>query len=199
MASEVEMEFKLNKNFWTDINNPSKFTLNNISSDVYSFLVCSEVPTDIYDITYQTKDGVTNEDVLGTLKLPGEVNNWQLLNINENIPRIKLKTTILQNGGFVISMDNNVDTMIELGDSVSNRVQGLILYNNNTNYMLAYATLPYAINVENRIRIPYNGAIAGINICSRMLNQSEINADYNDLLEENNRLKELLSELDDYI
>ena len=65
--------------------------------------------------------------------------------------------------------------------------------------MLAYATLPYVVNVENTIRIPYNGAIAGVNVCSRLLNQSEMNADYNDLLEENKKLKELLSELDDYI
>lgn len=199
MASEVEMEFNLNKNFWTDINNPSKFTLNNISSDVYSFLVCSEVPNDIYDITYQTKDGVTDENILGTLKIPGEVSGWSLLNINENLPRIKLKTTILENGGFVISMDNTVDTMIELGDSVDNRVQGLILYNNSTNYMLAYATLPYTVQVENRIRIPYNGSICGVNVCSRMLNNAEMNADYNDLVEENTKLKELLNELDDYI
>lgn len=199
MASEVEMEFNLNKNFWTDINNPNKFTLNNISSDVYSFLVCSEVPNDIYDITYQTKDGVTDENILGTLKIPGEVSGWSLLNINENLPRIKLKTTILENGGFVISMDNTVDTMIELGDSVDNRVQGLILYNNSTNYMLAYATLPYTVQVENRIRIPYNGSICGVNVCSRLLNNAEMNADYNDLVEENTKLKELLNELDDYI
>lgn len=198
MPTEVEMNFELNKNFWTDINNPNKFTLKNIESDTYSFLVCSEVPNDIYDITYQTKDGVTDENILGTLKLPGEVNNWELLNINENLPRIKLKTTILQNGGFVISMDNTVDTMIELGDSVDNRIQGLILYNNNTNYMLAYATLPYTVQVENRIRIPYNGSICGVNVCSRLLTNENV-IDYNDIIEENNTLKELLNELDDYI
>lgn len=199
MATEAEMEFEINRNFWTDINDPNKFTLKNIDTDVWTFLVCKSLPTDVYDITYQEKDGITDETVLGTLKLPGEVSGWELLNINENIPQIKLKYTKLNDGGFVISVDNTVDTMIEIGDSVDNIVQGLLLYNNNTNYVLAFAKLTNPIQVQNRIRVPYNGVICGANICSRIINTPESTINYNDLLEENKTLKALLEDIDDYV
>lgn len=199
MATEAEMEFELNRNFWTDINDPNKFTLKNINSDVWTILVCRSLPTDIYDITYQEKDGISDEALLGTLKLPGEVSGWELLNISENIPQIKLKYTRLNDGGFVISVDNTVDTMIEIGDSVDNLVQGLLLYNNNTNYMLAYARLSNPIQVQNHIRIPYNGVICGANICSRIVNTTQETIDYNQLLEENKTLKSLLEDIDDYV
>lgn len=199
MATEVEMKFELNENFWTDINDPNKFTLKNISSDVWTFLVCKTLPTDIYDIMYREKDGVTDEKLLGTLKLPGEVSGWELLNINENIPEIKLKYTKLDNGGFVISIDNTVDTMIELGDSLDNRVQGLLLYNNNTNYVLGFTKLSNPVVVQNRIRIPYTGVLCGANVCSRFVNTPQEVIDYNELLNENKILKALLNELDDYI
>lgn len=199
MSTEVEFEFELNENFWTDINNPSKFTLKNIDKDSYSFLVCSKVPSDIYDITYREKDGVTDENVLGTLKLAGEVDGWELLNINENVPEIKLKCTRLDNGGFVISIDNTVDTMVEIGDNVDNQIQALILYNNTTNYMLAYAKINNPIQTTNYIRIPYNGVICGTNVCSRIVNTTQEKIDYNITNEENDDLRALLKELDDYV
>lgn len=199
MSTEVEFEFELNENFWTDINNPSKFTLKNIDKDSYSFLVCSKVPSDIYDITYREKDGITDENVLGTLKLAGEVDGWELLNINENIPEIKLKCTRLDNGGFVISIDNTVDTMVEIGDNVDNQIQALLLYNNTTNYMLAYAKINNPIQTTNYIRIPYNGVICGVNVCSRIVNTTQEEIDYNVINEENKKLRALLEELDDYV
>ena len=199
MSTEVEFEFELNENFWTDINNPSKFTLKNIDKDSYSFLVCSKVPSDIYDITYREKDGITDENVLGTLKLAGEVDGWELLNINENVPEIKLKCTRLDNGGFVISIDNTVDTMVEIGDNVDNQIQALLLYNNTTNYMLAYAKINNPIQTNNYIRIPYNGVICGANVCSRIVNTTQEEIDYNVINEENKKLRALLEELDDYV
>ena len=119
--------------------------------------------------------------------------------LNENIPEIKLKYTKLDNGGFVISIDNTVDTMIELGDSLDNRVQGLLLYNNNTNYVLGFTKLSNPVVVQNRIRIPYTGVLCGANVCSRFVNTPQETIDYNELLNENKILKALLNELDDYI
>lgn len=199
MTTEVTMKFELNENFWWDINNPNKFTLDNIEKDVWSFLVCSRVPSDIYDITWRKKDGITDPNILGTLKLPGDVDDWELLNINENLPEIKLKATPLDNGGFIISIDNTTDVMIELGDSLNNQVQAILLYNNSTNYMLAFSKLTSPIQTENHIRIPYNGALCGANVCSRVINTTQNEIDINNLLEENRKLKELLNEISDYV
>lgn len=199
MTTEVTMKFEINENFWWDINNPNKFTLDNIEKDVWSFLVCSRVPSDIYDITWREKDGITDPNILGTLKLPGDVDDWELLNINENLPEIKLKATPLDNGGFIISIDNTTDVMIELGDSLNNQVQAILLYNNSTNYMLAFSKLTSPIQTENHIRIPYNGALCGANVCSRVINTTQNEIDINNLLEENRKLKELLNEISDYV
>lgn len=199
MTTEVTMKFELNENFWWDINNPNKFTLDNIEKDVWSFLVCSRVPSDIYDITWREKDGITDPNILGTLKLPGDVDDWELLNINENLPEIKLKATPLDNGGFIISIDNTTDVTIELGDSLNNQVQAILLYNNSTNYMLAFSKLTSPIQTENHIRIPYNGALCGANVCSRFINTTQNEIDINNLLEENRKLKELLNEISDYV
>lgn len=199
MTTEVSMMFEVNENFWWDINNPNKFTLDNIEKDVWSFLVCSRVPSDIYEITWRKSDGVTDPNILGTLKLPGDVEDWELLNINENLPQIELVAKKLDNGGFIISINNTTDVMIEIGDSLDNQVQAILLYNNSTNYMLAYSMLSTPIATQNYIRIPYNGAICGANICSKMVNTTQENIDMNNLLEENAKLKALLDEIDDYV
>lgn len=199
MTTEVSMMFEVNDNFWWDINNPNKFTLDNIEKDVWSFLVCSRVPSDIYEITWRESDGVTDPNILGTLKLPGDVEDWELLNINENLPEIKLEAKKLDNGGFVINIANTTDVMIEIGDSLDNQVQAILLYNNSTNYMLAYSVLGTPIITQNHIRIPYNGSICGANVCSKMVNTSEDAIQMKELMEENKKLKQLLNEISDYV
>ena len=89
--------------------------------------------------------------------------------------------------------------MVEIGDNVDNQIQALLLYNNTTNYMLAYAKINNPIQTTNYIRIPYNGVICGVNVCSRIVNTTQEEIDYNVINEENKKLRALLEELDDYV
>lgn len=173
---EHTLSFSLNKRFFKDINKANCFSLNSMNQgesedgDVYSLLLCSSLPDNVYDCVFDESDV---GKVAGTLKSPSQVAGWNTLIIEEEIPDLQLYVEFINEGeaGFIIHIANNSDIQINLGDEEDLVLKGIIIYNTRTNYMLSFSRLSSPIHIKNFITIPIDSDLGGVGVCNAQVNQ----------------------------
>ena len=177
MANETTFVFKKSKYFWKFINKQFDLTnMNDIFSSVnegdYTFVLAEQVPVDIYSCIDSTTGCLIDDaDGLDTIDLTDIYSNLE----TGEMPYFKLYCDWIQDGdgGFTISMDSgSTDVQIQLGDSQVLYLQGIFLCKreasktHDTDFVIAYATIPQPINVRNFITIPFQGLVGGVGYCA---------------------------------
>ena len=73
---------------------------------------------------------------------------------------------------FVIVDSGSTDVQIQLGDSQTLYLQGMLLckreasMTHDENFVLAYAVIGQPINIRNFINVPFQGMIGGVGYCA---------------------------------
>jgi len=164
-------KFNLNKYFFDDINKPSCFswdrmTTTSTTKDTYKILLLSKclgsegIYTDMLDSNHCLKH---SED--GTLLFDNA--SYQEVAFTNYSPDINLVYNSLVDSetnvgvlGFTLSVNNDLFTL-EL-PSTDNYVKAMILYNDRTKYMMAYTILDDNLVLHNLQHIPMSGGLISV-------------------------------------
>lgn len=155
-------DFKLNKNFFWDMNKTNTFSLDGMNgvndSDEYTLIVFSSIPADIYSCC--DDEGC----LLPSSKFPSGLQYMNNAPFSATVHLLCQNTA--NNNGITITVaeENGVSISLATPDGYKN-IQGLFLINSDTRYLLAYARLSNAITINDNLILPFTGALCKIGNC----------------------------------
>lgn len=178
MAEETFVFYK-SKYFWKfinkqfDLSNMNDIFMETANEGDYTFLLAEQVPSNIYDCIDEDT-GCLNPDANQLVLIDLED---VYSDLDQEIPYFNIRTVWIGEGegGFTLELDSGDDNSVQInvGDSQNIYLQGMFLVKREASatgddyFVMAYATIPRAINIRNFISVPFNGMIMGIGYCTR--------------------------------
>lgn len=149
-------DFRLNKNFFRDINKNYAFDVDGLTGsdggDEYLIKVYSSVPADINNCVDEY--GCVLESVNGLTETQS----------SETDHTIHLLYTDTENNyGFTITVAEANGVTLSIPDDAS--IQGIFIINKATGYLFAYARLSNPIELSGNIILPFTGALCKVGNC----------------------------------